>query len=180
MTMIKRHIILFTASECGPCKKELEDLSRFKKLRAFPKEENRFIIVNILDDNHSMWVELFRPMATPEVKIIDIQDLKVETTFSGIGCINAAWSYLNISTEVPESGVSKVTNVIGDVIPPIANSNVSGDMGKLTLSHSGVNISTPTKTEAAAAEEAVAAAAEYEQQAANPSDRTVSHRELGS
>lgn len=97
--MIERHIILFTSHKCNPCEKELRNLSKFKKLRAFPKEENRFIIVNILDVEHSMWVELFRPMATPEIKIIDIKDLKVEATFSGVGCVNAAWSYLDIPVQ---------------------------------------------------------------------------------
>jgi len=96
MTMIERYIILFTSHKCDPCEKELRNLAKFKKLRAFPKEENRFIIVNILDVEHSMWVELFRPMTTPEIKIIDIKDLKVEATFSGVGCVNAAWSYLDI------------------------------------------------------------------------------------
>jgi hypothetical protein len=123
--MIERHIILFTSNGCAPCKKELEDLSRFRKLRAFPKKENRFIIVNILDKNHSMWVELFRPTATPELKIIDIMNLKVEKTFSGVGCINAAWSYLNISVEMPPPSF---TEVVADNIPPIENSDVSGDM----------------------------------------------------
>jgi hypothetical protein len=94
--MIKRHIILFTSQLCGPCAKELEALVRLRKLTNFPKEENRFIIVDILSEEHSMWVELFRPTATPEVKIVDLIKLEVEVVFSGEGCIDKAWRYLDI------------------------------------------------------------------------------------
>lgn len=108
MTMIKRHIILFTSTGCAPCSKELEDLSEYKKLRAFPKDENRFIIVNIQDTSHSMWVELFRPITTPELKIVNIIEFKIEATFSGVGCINDAWKYLGIVIEELPGDLNKI------------------------------------------------------------------------
>ena len=113
--MIKQHIILFTSQGCAPCKIELNNLSKYRKLQAFPKEENRFIIVDIQSPEHMMWTELYRPLSTPELKIVDTINFKVKKTFSGVGCIDSAWKYLDIPATGPTIEFSKIPVVMPSI-----------------------------------------------------------------
>lgn len=94
-----KFIILFTSSGCHPCKEELSQLKKHNKLNTFNHKNDRFMIVDLHDPGHRIWVELFQPSATPSIKIIENGSLKILKKIDYLGCIDKAWEYLGYKTQ---------------------------------------------------------------------------------
>jgi hypothetical protein len=95
-----KYIIKFTSKDCPACKLEASTFNQLNKINSFNHTNNRFLIVDMQDSGHRIWIELFKPAASPSILIIDPGDelnaaaFKVEKIFTGVACTDNAWEYL--------------------------------------------------------------------------------------
>ena len=88
--------IYFMAEGCKPCHDELEEIDKHNKVAKLDLEKDRFMIINMMDEGHRVWTELFKPAESPTMYCVESVSLKILSKHSGADCVDNVFTEMGV------------------------------------------------------------------------------------